>query len=365
MNRWELQVLTPADPPRLQLAQMNLGAPAAHEVQLRVIAAGVNPIDVKRAAGYGQRLLSLKKASRFPLVLGNDVVGDVVAVGAQVKGLAVGDRVIGLRPTGGRDGTHVSHLNLLAAQLRRLPPGCDPVASCTLPYSHTTAWLALAGAGLTPQSSEGRRVLVHGASGALGQLALRLLSQWGAELTAICRETDAATCRDLGAHQVIDRTQAQWRQAAASFDATLNFASWDDEAWLLQRLRPGALGHATTVHPLLGHFDRLGWWRGAWQVWRDLRAHRALAHRTAGPQCRYAWTVFRPDASALDALVADLATTPFALPVGLRVPLAQGEQAFVHMARRAAGRAVLLGETPPHQLAAGTSPHPFVERSAP
>ena len=134
------------------------------------------------------------------------------------------------------------------------------------------AWVwALAGAGLTPESTKGRRVLVHGASGALGQLALRLLSQWGAELTAICRETDAATCQELGAHQVIDRTKVQWRQEASSFDATLNFASWDDEAWLLQRLRPGALGHATTVHPLLGHIDRLGWWRGAWQVWPEPR----------------------------------------------------------------------------------------------
>lgn len=352
MNRFELQAVAPANPPRLQGVHTTLGAPAPHEVQLRVIATSINPIDVKRATGYGCRLLSLKKAGTFPLVLGNDVVGEIEAVGAQVKGLTVGERVIGLRPTGGRSGTHVSRLHLAAVQLRPLPPDCDPVASATLPYSYTTVWLALTGAGLSPDNAQGRQVLVHGASGALGQLALRILHAWGAQVTAICRGVDASICRALGAHTVVDRTQAHWRALDARFDASLNFATWEDERWLLQRLRPGALGHATTVHPLLGHIDQQGWLRGAWQVWRDLRAHRALARQTADPQCRYAWTVFRPDAGALDALVADLHTQPWGLPVCLSVPLAKGQQAFDHMVLGATGRAVLLGEHPSDALPA-------------
>ena len=107
-----------AHPPRLQAVERPLPAPAAHEVQVRLIAASVNPIDAKRATGYGRRLLSLKQADTFPLVLGNDLVGDIVAVGARVQGLAVGQRVIGLRPTQGRGGTHASGFNLDAALLR-------------------------------------------------------------------------------------------------------------------------------------------------------------------------------------------------------------------------------------------------------
>lgn len=344
MQRFELQAVVPANPPHLQGVQTTMDAPAPYEVQLRVIATSINPIDVKRAGGYGRRLLSLKKAGTFPLVLGNDVIGEVEAVGAQVQDFAVGDRVIGLRPTGGRSGTHVSHLNLAASQLRHLPVGCDPVASATLPYSFTTVWLALASAGLSPQSAKGRQVLVHGASGVLGQLALRVLEGWGAGVTAVCRGVDASLCSALGAQTVIDRTQANWRSFDARFDATLNFAVWEDERWLLEHLKPGALGHATTVHPLLGHIDQHGWLGGAWRVWRDFRAHRELTQQSAGPQCRYTWTVFRPEASALDALVADLRAKPFGVPVGLAVPLAQGQQAFDDMARGAAGRAVLLGD---------------------
>jgi D-arabinose 1-dehydrogenase-like Zn-dependent alcohol dehydrogenase len=340
----QLQALAPADPPRLQAVKQRLPEPAAHEVQVRLIAASVNPIDAKRATGYGQRLLSLKKAGTFPLVLGNDLVGDIVAVGAQVQGLAVGQRVIGLRPTHGHGGTHASGFNLDAALLRPLPPGCDPVATSTLPYSYTTARLALAGAGLNPAQAAGLQVMVHGASGALGQLAVRTLHAWGVEVTAICRGEHAPLCLSLGATSVVDRDQAGWRDVSARFDATLNFASWDDERWLLQRLKHGALGHASTVHPLLGHFDHFGWWRGAGQAWRAYRSHRALAQQVAGPACRYAWTVFRPDAQYLDALLSELQQVPWALPLGLQVPLAQGQRAFEHVLAGRTGRAVLLGD---------------------
>lgn len=56
--------------------------PAAGEIEIAVAAASVNPIDVRRAQGYGRRLLSLMGAGAFPMVLGNDVAGTVSAVGS-------------------------------------------------------------------------------------------------------------------------------------------------------------------------------------------------------------------------------------------------------------------------------------------
>ena len=58
-------------------------SPAPDEIEVAVEAASVNPIDVRRAEGYGRRLLSLLGASRFPMVLGNDFAGAVVRVGAR------------------------------------------------------------------------------------------------------------------------------------------------------------------------------------------------------------------------------------------------------------------------------------------
>lgn len=190
--------------------------------------------------------------------------------------------------------------------------------------------LALKGAGRFP--------LVHGASGGLGQIALQVLTRWGASVTAVSSTAHLETCRALGAATVWDRTQRRLEDVPRHFDAVLNFGSWDDDAVLLGRLRDGALGYATTVHPLLANFDRHGWLAGAWRTRNDRARGRALAKAKGA---RYGWTVFRPDGEALDALQRFLAQGMPALPVGLAVPLADAGRAFEHVASQRSGRAVL------------------------
>ena len=63
-----------------------------------------------------------------------------------------------------------------------------------MPYSFVTMWLAVRGAGLTRENAAGKRVLVHGAAGGLGTLALQMLSGWGAKITAIARPATMAAC---------------------------------------------------------------------------------------------------------------------------------------------------------------------------
>lgn len=80
----KLLCLGPADTIRLETRKSAMPRPGKGEVLVRVEATSVNPIDVKRAKGYGRRLLSLKGAGKFPLVLGNDFAGEIVSVGASV-----------------------------------------------------------------------------------------------------------------------------------------------------------------------------------------------------------------------------------------------------------------------------------------
>jgi NADPH:quinone reductase-like Zn-dependent oxidoreductase len=338
--RRELVCLGAATPAKLAVREVATPEPRAGELRVRVEATAVNPIDAKRAGGYGRRLLALKGAARFPLVLGNDFAGTVEAAGTGVTGFVAGQRVYGLLGTGRGGGAHASQVVVPQAQLRAAPEGIDAASLAVLPYSFTTMWLALRGAGLTRANAAGRRVLVLGAAGGLGRLALPLLADWGAEVTAIASACNADTCRALGAHAVVERGPTAIASLPAHFDAVLNFAAWDDDAALASRLGPTALGHATTVHPLLGHFDRLGWWRGALACRRDFGALRA-AVRARAPSARYAWTVFRPDAGALTALDAGLRAGRFALPVGIEAPFEQASAAFEHVAAGRPGRAVL------------------------
>ena len=101
--------LGPAANGALEVRQVPQRYPAADEVEIAVEAASVNPIDVRRAQGYGARLLSLVGAGKFPLVLGNNFAGTVVTTGKKVAALKPGDRVYGLKRTSA-EGTHANRV---------------------------------------------------------------------------------------------------------------------------------------------------------------------------------------------------------------------------------------------------------------
>ncbi|MGB8437646.1 MAG: alcohol dehydrogenase catalytic domain-containing protein [Burkholderiales bacterium] len=341
MMRRELVCVEPAAPVRLEVRTREAPRPRAGEVLVRVEATSVNPIDVRRAEGYGRRLLGLKGAATFPLVLGNDVVGKVVAVGTGVTRFGPGQSVYGLVATGKEGGAHASHVVVPEGQLRPAPDGADPKALAVLPYSFTTMWLAVCSTGLAPTNAAGKRVLVNGASGGLGRLALQTLCAWGSHVTAICGRGERQDCLALGAVDVIERGPGRIASLNSDFDVVLNFGSWDDDLLLASRLGARALGHATTVHPLLASFDRLGWLQGALAARRQWKEVRSAVARRAR-EARYSWTLFKPDREALDALDAKLRHGGFSLPLGICAPFEHAGKAFAHVATGGTGRAVLL-----------------------
>jgi hypothetical protein len=163
----------PADPIQLETRKTTMPRPGKGDVLVRVEATSVNPIDVKRAKGYGRRLLSLKGAGKFPLVLGNDFAGEIVSVGAGVSPWRPGDRVM-VVPTGKKGGAHATHLTVDARLVRPAVGDLTSAALAAFPFTFTTLWLALRGAGISEGNANGQKVLLHGASGGLGQLALQI-----------------------------------------------------------------------------------------------------------------------------------------------------------------------------------------------
>jgi NADPH:quinone reductase-like Zn-dependent oxidoreductase len=243
--------------------------------------------------------------------------------------------------TGKAGGAHASHVLVPESLLLAAPDGVDATSLAVLPYSFTTMWIALRSMQLSASNAAGKRVLVHGAAGALGRLALQVLAGWGSRVTAICDVGKADDCRALGAPHAVERGPNAIASLPADFDVVLNFATWDDELALASRLCSEALGHATTVHPLLGNFDQLGWVRGALASRRDAKAVRSAVQRRS-PRARYVWTIFKPDPEALAALGAGVRERRFSLPVGLSVPFEKAGMAFAHLSAGKAGRAVLL-----------------------
>jgi NADPH:quinone reductase-like Zn-dependent oxidoreductase len=334
-----LECQTPSTPPNLALARREIPPPKASQVQVAVSATSVNPIDVKRAGGYGRRVLGLKGAGRFPIILGNDVVGFVVAVGCDVGSVRIGDYVMGALPTGPQ-GAHASHVNIAADLVAPVVEGYSYEELAALPYSFTTLWLAFQSIGLSSESARDRDVLVNGASGAIGRMALQLLVHWGARVTAVCSTGNIETCRRLGATTIVDRLVSSISQIPERFDFTLNFGSWEDEEMMIARLKKTALGSATTCHPILSNCDESGLFRG---LIRSLADHFRLRRQATlrAPNVRYRWTVYKADRGALLALRELLASRIISIPIGFSAPLEDGALAFAHVAAGRQGRAIL------------------------
>ena len=108
---------------------------------------------------------------------------------------------------------------------------------------------------------------------------------------------------------------------------------------MLSCLREGALGHATTVHPLLQNFDEAGWVGGAI---RTLNQKREMRKRLPKGARNYAWVLFRPEPEALSEMARLAELGRLSLPVGMRTPLREVAAAFAHVRRRLAGRTLLI-----------------------
>jgi NADPH:quinone reductase-like Zn-dependent oxidoreductase len=139
--------------------------PGRGEVLIRVTAAGVNPLDHHLRSGL---LPGLDGGRPFPLVLGMEAAGTVLALGEDVEGLQVGDEVFGFALTGG--GTYAETTVLSAPNTARIPAGLSATVAATLPVAGTTAVDALDQIDLPA----GATILVNGVGGGVGLAAARL-----------------------------------------------------------------------------------------------------------------------------------------------------------------------------------------------
>lgn len=225
--------------------------PGPGEVLIEVAASSVNGFDVSVAAGMLQGMIE----HRFPVVLGKDVAGTVTAVGDGVTRFAPGDAVFGVvvKPFLG-DGGFGEYVTVPAdTGLAALPAGLDLPTAGVLGLAGTAAADIVAAADAGPATT----VLVVGATGGVGTLAVQLLAANGNTVLATGRTDEAAELLTrLGATHVVDHTDHLADQvrgiAPDGVDAVVHLAG--DPSSLLELLADGgrlvsALGFGADQHP--------------------------------------------------------------------------------------------------------------------
>lgn len=210
-----LRYQTFADPVDLRFEDVPEPVPAAGEVLVRIHAASVNPVDWKIATG-GFRLLV---RGGLPRTMGSDFAGEVIAIGAGSTRLAPGDRVFGfVDPFTRSGGTFAEFAAVPSKFAHRLPDA--------VPFRDAAA-LACVGATAVTLCNLGRvttgsRVLVNGAAGGVGHMAVQVAKARGASVTATSSATRHNFLSELGADACIDYRSVPMDQWPQGFDAVLD-----------------------------------------------------------------------------------------------------------------------------------------------
>ncbi|MCC7359248.1 MAG: NAD(P)-dependent alcohol dehydrogenase [Anaerolineales bacterium] len=229
-------------PEVLQLQEVAKPAPKANEVLIRVHAATVTVGDVmlRKLPGWmwlPMRLLSPHRRKRIP---GHELAGEVVEIGNAVTRFAIGDQVFGTT-TGLSVGANAEYVCVPetwpAGVLARKPANLSYAEAAALPVGGMTALQLLRKGKL--QAGHAKRVLIYGASGSVGSMAVQLARHLGAEVTGVSSGANAALVRSLGAQHVVDYTKEDFTELGETYDLIFDAVGKGSAARSKRALKPG------------------------------------------------------------------------------------------------------------------------------
>ncbi len=226
------------------------------ECMIRIHATAVNSGEtrIRRADPWAVRLLfGFSKPRR--VILGGVFSGEVIATGSAVSKFRVGDQVFG--STGMEFGAYAEYKALKeSATVALKPDSLTHLQAAVIPFGALTALYFLRKANIRP----GQKVLIYGASGAVGSAALQLAKQFGAEVTAVCSGSNAGWIRELGADHVIDYHTTDLTTNNEQYDVVYETVNKWSFSECSSRLKKGGvliLGAAGFTQMLRAGFARL------------------------------------------------------------------------------------------------------------
>ena len=193
--------------------------PKEDQILIRVIAAGVNPVDGMIRSG-----MFAKDGNRaFPIILGGDVAGVVEKVGSKITKFKAGDPVfayVSLDDSGG----YAQYALVTEREAALKPKSLSYVEAAAVPIVALTAWQALID---TARLSEGQTVLIHGGSGGVGTFAIQIAKAGGAKVIATASSAKQDLLKELGADVAIDYTKQKFEEIARVVDVVLDSVGKD------------------------------------------------------------------------------------------------------------------------------------------
>lgn len=274
----------------------------ADTVLIGAVATSVNPIDWKIRSGARQQDFPLE----MPAILGKDVSGTVLAVGRDVRHVAVGDRVIALA-----DRTYAERVAVPGKIVTHLPDGVDPIDAAALPLVTMTGDQLVR---IATRAVAGQTILVSGALGSVGRAAVHAAMKLGATVVAGVRGRQLAEAERLGASATVAIDDEDAIAALDQLDGVADTVGGETAARLLGKVRAGGRFGYASVLP-----------EGAAKE-SSVEVSRVFA---------------KPDPAKLREFADDLRDGRFVLPISRRMPLGEARMAHELVERGGGGKVVL------------------------
>jgi alcohol dehydrogenase len=316
-----------------QLMDIPAPAPGPREILVEVRAAGLNPVDFKFRQGKLRAILRPK----LPFVLGNELAGEVIAVGSEVKRFRAGDRVFA-RVAKDRGGAFAEQACVGEDHAALMPGNLDFAAAAAVPLAGLTALQALRDElGIQP----GQKVFISGGAGGVGTFAIQIAKWLGAHVTTTASQRGEALVRSLGCDEVIDYTAQDISKAGRRFDAGFDLIGGKTLEQTFEIMKPGTriVSIATLPEPQTAIKDLAGSRALAAMFWVISYGIRSRARR-AGIGYRYLF--MHPSGSDLAQLAQLIEQGKLKVVVDKTYPFVKISEALAYVeSGRAKGKVVV------------------------
>ena len=201
------------------------------DVLIKIYATSVNPVDWKIRKG------DRKGAGKFPMILGRDVSGVVERVGSEVTDFQPGDEVYA-NPDISRPGTYAEYIAVRTSEIALKPVTIGHESAAAIPLAGLTAWQGIFDHG---GLQSGQNILIHGAAGGVGSMAVQLAKWKGAYVIGTASAQNAAFLKQLGADEVIDYKNEDFSEKLKDLDVVFDTIGGDVQTKSLKVLKPGGI----------------------------------------------------------------------------------------------------------------------------
>ena len=224
--------------------------PKQDQLRIRVIAAGVNPVDGMIRSG----MFDKEGHRAFPVILGGDISGVVEKVGSNITKFKSGDPVfayVSLDNSGG----YAQYAVVTEREAAPKPKSLTYVEAAAVPIVALTAWQALID---TAKLKAGQTVLIHGGSGGVGSFAIQIAKAHGAKVIATASTANQELLKQLGADVAIDYTKQNFENVAKDVDVVLDSIGKDTLARSYGVVKKGGIIVSLVARPDPAELEKHG-----------------------------------------------------------------------------------------------------------